>query len=297
MNLSLAKVEMDKSEPWSVIEPDLSRIARSWLLFKRDPEGQTFISRQRTEYPFHMTKPFRIVSDPIGMLTLYLQSSSGGLYRGDRLTLDVSLEPETAVHLTTQAGTVVHHSRGGQVSQTTNLRVAKGGYLEYLPDPLILLTGANVKTVTRAICEPGATLLLAESFTSHDPDGLNTPFERLQSELSIQTGDGELLALDRFDVSGKTFLSGNSAVQGNQLNQSSVFLVAPDDLSALVQKIQNSLKAISGVYGGVSMLPNKQGIWCRFLADDGVAQSIALKNIWGVIRTELSGSPPSERRK
>lgn len=297
MSLSPVKVGMESPEPWSVIEPDLSRIARSWLLFKRDPEGKTFISRQRTEYPFHMTKPFRIASDPEGMLTLYLQSSSGGLYRGDRLTFDVNLEPKTAVHLTTQAGTVVHHSRGGQVSQTTNLRVAKDSYLEYLPDPLILLTGSNVKTVTRATCEPGATLLLAESFTSHDPDGMNAPFERIQSELTIQTGDGELMALDRFDVSGATFLSGNSAVQGNQLNQSSVLLVAPGDMSALVQKIQQSLKAISGVYGGVSTLPNKQGIWCRFLADDGIAQSNALKSIWVVIRTELSGYPPTERRK
>ena len=76
-------------QPWSSIAPDLSRKARSSLTFRRDPAGRTFIAGQRTEYPVHMTRPFRLPADPEGMLTLYLQSSSGGLYRGDDLRLIV----------------------------------------------------------------------------------------------------------------------------------------------------------------------------------------------------------------
>lgn len=297
MSSLLGLVDVKGTEPWSTIAPDLSRTARSWLSFKRDPLGQTYIDRQRTEYPFHMTKPFSLGADPEGMLTLYLQSSSGGLYRGDKLTLDVDIEEKAAVHLTTQASTVVHHAREGETSQTTNLRVGADSFFEYLPDPLILFTGADMRTDIRAVVEPGATLFLVDGFTTHDPEGRDIPFKKLKSELRIETSDGELLALDRFEIEGSTFVSGNSALQGGQRNHGSVVLVAPGDLSLVVDKLRVSIDSTPGVYGGVSLLPNNRGVWCRILADDGIALSVAIKNAWIAVRTELCGSPPSERRK
>jgi len=288
---------MNAAQPWSSIAPDLSRSARSWLSFKRDPTGQTYIAGQRTEYPFHMTRPFRLPADPEGMLTLYLQSSSGGLYRGDRLTLDVNIEEKAALHLTTQAGTVVHHTREGEASQTTNIRVAAGGFCEYLPDPLILFTGARLCTRTHAVVEPGVTLLLADAFTTHDPEGGQEPFANLNNELKLESSNGELLAVDRFEIDGAAFTSGNSALQGGQLSQGTVLLVAPGDLSPVMTALRQSLNSTPGIYAGVSMLPEKRGIWCRFLADDGVALGAALKNAWATVRTELTGIPPNDRRK
>jgi urease accessory protein len=288
---------MSAVEPWSSIDPDLSRRARSWLSFRRDPLGQTYIAGQRTEYPFHMTRPFRLPADPEGMLTLYLQSSSGGLYRGDRLTLDVNIEEKAALHLTTQAGTVVHHTREGEASQVTNIRIGADGFCEYLPDPLILFSGARLNTRTHAVVEPGATLLLADSFTTHDPGGGCVPFEVLNNELRLESSDGEVLAVDRFEIGGAAFTSGNSALQGGQLSQGTVLLVAPGDMKPVMKELRQSLDSIPGIYAGVSMLPDKRGLWCRFLADDGVALSAALKNAWMAVRSGLTGITPVERRK
>ncbi len=288
---------MNAVESWSSIGPDLSRSARSRLSFKRDPSGQTYIAGQRTEYPFHMTRPFRLPSDPEGMLTLYLQSSAGGLYRGDRLTLDVDVEEKAALHLTTQAGTVVHHTREGEANQTTNIRVGVDAFCEYLPDPLILFSGARLITRTHAIVEPGATLLLTDAFTTHDPGGDQVPFSSLNNELKLESSNGELLAVDRFEISGAAFTSGNSALQGGQLSQGTVLLVTPGDLDPVITKLRQSLNSTPGIYAGVSMLQGNNGLWCRFLADDAVALSAALKNAWSTIRSELTGIPPVERRK
>jgi urease accessory protein len=146
-----------------------SRRARADLEFKVDPRGKTFLGRQRAEHPFHLTRPFALEGDPDGMITLYLQSSSGGLYRGDNLTMNVELNPCAQVHLTTQASTIVHHTRGLEAKQSLVLSLAAGSYCEYIPDPTILFSGAAFHSRIRANLSPGARLLLADSFSWHDP--------------------------------------------------------------------------------------------------------------------------------
>jgi len=71
--------------------------------------GRTTLRRQHVGYPFHVTRGFYLDAARPDLLTLYLQSASGGLYAGDRLKLDVAVAANAAFHLTTQASTVVHH--------------------------------------------------------------------------------------------------------------------------------------------------------------------------------------------
>ena len=231
------------------------------------------------------------------MLTLYLQSSSGGLYRGDQLTLDIEVGEKAAVHLTTQAGTVVHHTREGQSSQETLLRLETGSYCEHLPDPLILFSGADLYTRTRAVVAADATLILADAFCTHDPEGDNAPFKRLRNELRIERDTGEILAIDRFNIEGTTFQHANSALQGAQRNHGTLVVITPEDVQPVLNALRHSIISIPGVFGGVSALPQECGLWCRFLADDGIALNAAIHRAWVAIRTALVGKPPVARRK
>jgi urease accessory protein len=70
--------------------------------------GRTFLMRQFTPYPFHVARPHRLDAARPDLATLYLQSVSGGLDRGDRLGLAVETRPSAAAHMTSQAATVVH---------------------------------------------------------------------------------------------------------------------------------------------------------------------------------------------
>src|SRR5450631_3175635 len=70
--------------------------------------GRTTLRRQRVGYPLHVTRGFYLDAARPDLLTLYLQSASGGLYAGDRITLDVTVGAGAAFHLTTQASTIVH---------------------------------------------------------------------------------------------------------------------------------------------------------------------------------------------
>ena len=73
--------------------------------------NKTFVSHQYMPHPFHMTVPFTVPGDPEDFLTLYLQSSSGGLYDNDEHELNVDLSKKSNFHLTTQASTIVHEAK------------------------------------------------------------------------------------------------------------------------------------------------------------------------------------------
>src|SRR5277367_3978476 len=74
--------------------------------------GRTVLRRQQAGYPFHITRTFQLDPKRPDLATLYLQSASGGFYAGDRLKFDLTVGQGAALHLTTQASTVVHDGRG-----------------------------------------------------------------------------------------------------------------------------------------------------------------------------------------
>ena len=89
----------------------------------RNRYNKTFVSHQYMPHPFHMTVPFTVPGDPQDFLTLYLQSSSGGLYDNDKHELNVDLSKKSNFHLTTQASTIVHEAKEIRVvSRTLHLK-------------------------------------------------------------------------------------------------------------------------------------------------------------------------------
>src|SRR2546430_3649463 len=113
-----------QSLPLSCSAVDPGRAAEAHLAAEL-AGGRTTLRRQHVGYPLHVTRGFYLDPARPDLLTLYMQSASGGLYAGDRLKLDVALGPMAALHLTTQAATVVHDGRKAVSSQ--QLRISVGG--------------------------------------------------------------------------------------------------------------------------------------------------------------------------
>jgi len=151
------------------------RVVSAELCFERFGD-RTYLTRQLTPYPFHITRPFNLSGDPDGFLTLYLQSCSGGLYGDDDLGLRIDMSAGAEAHVTTQASTVVNAARGGLSRLQTDLALAEGACLEYCPDPGILLPDARLRSSLRARLAPGGYLFAVDSFLAHDPRGEGAPF-------------------------------------------------------------------------------------------------------------------------
>lgn len=269
------------------------------LVFALAPDGRTYISHQRVGYPFHITRPFYLDPDPAGLLTLYLQSVSGGIYRGEHLALSLEAEAGSQAQVTTQSATIVHRMQGGaEARQDMIIRVDAGALLEYLPDPLILFPGARFHTSLRVVAAPTATVILCDAFTQHDSEASGGRFERLVSDTRIERPDGALLAFDRFDISGALGEAHFDGAGGVYPAHGTVIAVHDGcPAEELAGVLSEALGECSGIYAGASTMPHDCGAWARILAEDGHSLRAALKAASAAARRKVSGADPARRPK
>jgi urease accessory protein len=257
-------------------------------------DRRTHLARQFVSYPFHVTRPFYLDREPAGLATLYLQSSSGGIYSGDSLELTIEAAAGAQCQVTSQSSTIVHDCRGRTSRYATRIHAASGAFIGLCADPLILFPGAAIEMQADVRLEPDAAVIIADGLVLHDPvGGGREPFAQYSSELTVTEVSGRRLLVDRLRVSGAEFA--RLAPHGSQRMAGSVFAlgrlpaVSPADLEAGV--------AATGSYAGATRLPNEAGLAVRLLAPDGAALARGLARAWEILFTGLFGTPPGRRRK
>jgi len=261
-----------------------------------DLSGRTYIGGQYVAYPFHLCRALRTFGDPAGMPTLYIQSCSGGIFEGEQLRCRLRVGTRAQAHVTTAASTIVHTMEHDGASQHVEIEVASGGYLEYLPDPLILFPGASLQSSVSIHAASGSSVLAWDSFLSHDPKGDRGVFRDLRSELSIRDEKGVLLARDRYHVTGEVVQRAAPGIMGPHRTQGG-FVLVRRGAEEWTAKLRDAVSEYSEVYVGVSALPNDAGVWLRALAPDAASLRDTLTKAWSRARELILGAPPAPRRK
>lgn len=293
---------MALAEDWSAKAetpaPRAGRRITAELQVARDGAGRSFLARQFVPYPFHITRPFRLDGDPQGMATLYLQSSSGGVYAGDRVDLALDMAPATAIHLTTQASTIIRAARGDTPAETaTRIDLREGAFCEWLPDPVILMAGARLAARTQVRMAAGARLILADSFLAHTPWGEAGHFHRYASELAVHGADGRAVLVERMDLDGASWRGGPAAMAGARCHGLLLALGAPADGPALDAVRARIAEEAPTAFTGVSALREGCGWTARVLAPEAVSLRKALLATWRGARLAMAGALPPCRRK
>lgn len=253
------------------------------------------LSRQVVPYPFHITRPFRLYPDRPDIATLYLQSASGGLYRADRLSLDIVARPASRAHVTTQSATVVHDTGAFAARQETRLTVSADALLALHPDPMILFPGAALDLDTRIVLCAGGRAILSEGFTGHDPRGEGRPFARIGLSLRIETEIGRVLVTERSRLDGAS-LTGVASPLGPYAAYGSMMILGPAECLPVIDALQAPADT-TGCLCGVSPLPNGVGLGVRILAPGGGTLSAGMDAVFAVAFEALSGVALARRRK
>ncbi len=264
------------------------------LTFQRHG-ARTAIGRQFVSYPFHLTRPFALDADIPSLLTVYQQSSSGGLYRAENLTCRYEVGQEAAAHVTTQAATIIHDCQGQTVNQTIDVGLQEGAFLALTPDPMILFPGASCTNRLQARLAPRTVLLLADSFALHDPLAKSRPFDRFASDVVISDALGRMLVRDSFHLIGET-LNGAASPLGNWPIFAS-FLLLGDPRRLPIREELVSVTRSDRAIAGVTSLPNAAGLGIRCLAADAVALRRVGELIFSTCVRAALGCPPAPRRK
>jgi urease accessory protein len=274
--------------------PPAGRRAEARLAFAL-AGGCTRLVRQHVPYPVHVTRPFHIEAARPGLATLYLQSASGGFYRGDDVALSLAVGDGAAVHVTTQAATVVHDSRGEGCRQAVSITVGEGAFCAFVPDPVVMFPGAAFASEITVDLAPGSMAILTDGVCRHDPAGDGAAFERWDGATVVRDATGRVLLADRGGVEGSD-LAGPRSPLGRSAAFGTALLLAPPDRLPSPAAIDAAVAA-HGCVAGTGPAPNGAGLAVRLLAPGGGALARALDAVFAVGFEAMLGAPPARRRK
>lgn len=230
--------------------------------------------------------------------TLYSQSCSGGIYENDSHKLELIAQSDAEVHFTSQASTIIHTMYGGHAEQIMAITAKSRSYIEYLPDPQILFPNSIFKSKIRISIEKGATVLMSDSFLTHDPSFQEKKPDLYQSEIIIDDSQGKNLVIDRLNIENWAFQRRTPGIFGEYKTHGTFILVSQNALTPLIHSMGQAIAdSMPNTAMGVSLLPNSTGVIFRILAMDGIQLRIALHACWSLIRKYYKGSEPVIRKK
>lgn len=158
--------------------------------------GRTVLTEVGRSAPFHPSPAAYRGGD--GAAEVVVQAVGPGLFPGERLRADVIVGAGASLTVRGQGAAKVYPSPVGEAAVSlTQLTVAAGGSLQWLPGELIPFRGAVLRQETEAAVEPGGRLALLDLLTpGRVAMGERDAYARLELRLRV-TVDGQPLLIER----------------------------------------------------------------------------------------------------
>ncbi len=242
----------------------------------------------------HQVAPLRVLfPDPsaediaIGVIV----TTSGGLVGGDRLTISVTADPDTASLVTAQAAEKVYRSTGADCDITVDLTAGHCAWLEWLPQETILFNGARLRRATRIDAAPGSRVLAGEIVVFGRRASGETMDHGMLRDLWTIRRAGQLVWADvlRIEEEFVRVLAAPAGFAGAAASATIVY-VADDPApllaaarSALPVQDDPALRAAAGIVNGVLVV--------RLLAADPFVLRGAFGQFWALFRAAAGSCP------
>ncbi len=220
-------------------------------------------------------------------------STSGCVLQGDRLATDVTVGVDACGHVTTQSATKVHSMNANYASQIQTLRIEEGGYLEFMPDPLIPHRNARFITETNISIHPSATAIYCEILMSgrkyHHVDE-RFGFDVYSSKVTAHTLEGRELFVEKYVLEPKKeSLDAIGVMQTFDIFGNVVLLTPKEHHDRIVERVPALFDMNAGLASGVTRLPNNCGLIFKVLGNDSGAVKAQVREFWKVAREEVLG--------
>lgn len=263
--------------------------------------GKSFAARQFHEGALRVLRPHYL--DDSGQVC-YVVVNPGGAYLGaDLFDLDIEVQDDADLLLTTQSATKVYRTPGAFAEQRMVVRLGERARLELVPDQLIAYREASYRQRTHVTLRPSSSLVMAEVVTpGWSPDGAAFRYEelRLRNEIHVETNAGrQLLALDNLlirppsgDVTGVGFMEGFSHL-------GSLVVVDPRVDQALADELHRATSQRDAL-AGVSLsrsIDGTTGLVLRALSNSTGELDLLLGACTALLRERWHGQEPLNLRK
>jgi len=231
-----------------------------------------------------------------GIAHAVLVHPPGGLVGGDRLDIDITVQPGAHLLVTTPGATRFYRSIAGDAVQAVTVRVAAGARLEWLPQETLAYPGCIARNEVRLGLAPGASLFATEVLGLGLP-AAGQPFDtgRLLQHLEIA---GQWLDRGWLDAADRALLDGPCGLAGHRVLGTLVYAQA--GALADAQALLDDSRALLGeqLRCGITHLAGPRGavLLARAVGDEVEAVTQALRGLRGLWRGRLWALPASDPR-
>lgn len=122
-------------------------------------DGRTLLREREVSAPFHLSKPYWTGD----VLLVQCVNATAGVFAGDRMWMEIAVEPGARVLFTSPSASRIHTMPSGEARLEQTYRVAAGGWLEVMPELFIPQAGCRYRQRTRLEVEAGGALFFAET--------------------------------------------------------------------------------------------------------------------------------------
>ncbi len=248
-----------------------------------DRAQKTVFQHRYMAYPLSVSPIFRLEeagSTASQRAYLYRMNTSPGLLAGDSIRVALQLEPDSQLYLADQSATKVHSMPQSGTQATVDYRIAveSNATLEFLPEPLILFTDAELIQTTEVTLHPTAALSWGEIvLPGRLARGEVYQFRQYLSRMRIKSPTGHVWFAEMMKLMGKENRFVASDLFASKPILGTLILVLPEaiatsqTLSTLSAEIDNlpNIFASNGksVDLASTVLPGENGLFIRAMSE------------------------------
>ncbi|MFA9210091.1 MAG: urease accessory protein UreD, partial [Yersinia sp. (in: enterobacteria)] len=196
-------------------------------------------------------------------------------------------------HVTTQSATKVHMMNANYASQIQNFTVEEGGYLEFMPDPLIPHRNSRFITDTTINLHPTATAIYSEILMSgrkyhHAEERFG--FDVYSSKVAAHDLSGKELFVEKYVLEPKSeSLDAVGVMQTFDAFGNVILLTPKEHHDRILARVAARFDIKGGIASGATRLPNDCGLVFKALGIDSGGVKAEIRQFWKIAREEILG--------
>lgn len=229
-----------------------------------------------------------------GLPCVSIISNAGGILQGDRYAIEIELEPGTQAHVTTQAATRIHEMDANYATQTQNLTLGAGSYLEYIPHPVIPHSHARFVQHTEISIDPTATLVYSEILMpgrKYYGTGELFHYDLFSSTVHAARPDGASLFTEKFVIEPHRSSVSRLGAMGSFHVFGNVILLTPRiHADRLFDAVEPAFDKETELAYGACRLPNDAGLLFKVLGMETAPVRDTIRKLWALARQEVTGA-------
>ena len=228
------------------------------------------------------------------MPCIFIITTTGCVLQGDRMALEIEVGKNAQAHVTTQSATKVHMMNANYASQLQDIVVEEGGYLEYMPDPLIPHRTSRFLSKTRLSVAETGSLLYAEVVLPgrkyHHEDEM-FGFDLYSSTIeATRRESGEKLFVEKFIIDPReTDLSRTGIMNGYEVFGNVILMTTKEKTMQVREAVEAGVDREARLAYGASLLPGECGLIFKVLGMTSESVRGKIREFWQIARKAVAG--------